>query len=485
MKISSVKIMINIVLGFCLLTSCSEDDAPHYPPPTTPDANQVGTAKIWVTGGDKGKLLAPQDDVSIVDSKETDHPSVTVNAEKQYQEIEGFGAALTGSSAYVMKTQMNASQRNNLLSDLFDPKAGIGLDYLRLTIGSSDFSLSDFTYDDMPYGQEDPDLTNFSIARDEANVIPIVNAILSLNPKVKLMGSPWSPPAWMKDSQSLNGGKLKPEWYETYANYFVKYIRAYARHGLKIDAVTPQNEPLHEDNYPTTRMEAPAEANFIKRLGPAIQNAELLTKIIAYDHNFDQPQYPINILQDPEAEKYVTGSAFHGYGGQVEAMSQVHNAFPEKGVYFTELSGGAFSPDFASNLRYYIRNTFIGTTRNWSKMVLFWNLALNENHGPTNNGCTDCRGVVTISPSGEVEKNEEFYSLAHFSKFVKRGAHRIDSGKFPEEANLYNVAFENPDGSKIMIVLNDSPESKTFSVIDGENRFDSTLTPRSVATIVW
>ncbi|HIB37202.1 glycoside hydrolase family 30 beta sandwich domain-containing protein [Mesonia sp.] len=479
------KIFLSIAIAATLI-ACSDDDTKSYPPPTTGGSgNEVGTAQIWVTSGDQSRLLSAQDNLSIIDNNETTYPSISINESEQMQEIEGFGAALTGSSAYLINN-LNAAQKNSLLSDLFNVESGAGMSYLRLTMGASDFSLGDFTYNDLPQGQEDATLANFSIAQDEAHVIPVANSILSINPEVKFMGSPWSAPAWMKTNESLYGGKLVSQWYETYANYFVKYIQAYQTNGITIDAVTPQNEPLHTAGYPTMRMEADEQADFIKNaLGPAFAEENISTKIIAYDHNFDEPGYPMTVLDDADANQYVSGSAFHAYAGQVSAMSQVHNAYPDKGLYFTEISGGEWSTDFSSNLRWYTQNILIGTTKNWSKTALFWNLALDENHGPTNNGCQDCRGVVTINSSGEIEKNEEYYAIAHFSKFVRPGAYRIGSSNFPDNSGLSGVAFQNPDGSKVLIVLNETPSSKTFSAIMGENRFDGTIAQESVATITW
>lgn len=476
--------LATVVLG--TLLSCSDNDKPYYPPPSSnTNGNEVGTAQIWVTSGDKSRLISAQEDLSIIDNTTTNYPAITVDAGQQYQEIEGFGAALTGSSAYVIN-QLGGSQRSALLQNLFDDQNGIGINYVRLTIGSSDFSLNDFTYDDMPSGQTDVNLDNFSIAPDMTNVVPVLQNMLAVNADIKVMGSPWSAPAWMKTNQSLYGGKLQTQYYEVYANYLRKYIDAYGANGIAIDAITPQNEPLHESGYPTMRMEATEQANFIKNaLGPVFANHGIATKIIAYDHNFDRADYPMTVLADADANQYVAGSAFHAYAGDASAMSQVHNAYPDKGLYFTEISGGSWSPDFTANLNWYVRNILIASVNNWSKNVLFWNLALNENHGPTNNGCEDCRGVVTVSGSGEVTFNEEYYAIGHFSKFVKPGAHRINSTSFDSSTGLYNVAFVNPDGTKVLVVLNESPSAKTFSALVGENRFDCTIPQESVATITW
>ncbi|MDT0642781.1 glycoside hydrolase family 30 beta sandwich domain-containing protein [Zunongwangia sp. F363] len=483
-----LKKYVILAAGLGILSlSCSGDDEPTYEPPAPPApvGEVVGQAKIWTTTGTGSKLLGRQDDVDIYDSTEGENPSITVDASQQYQEIEGFGAALTGSSAYVIN-RMDANQKNALLTDLFDPETGIGLSYLRLTMGASDFSLSDFTYNDVPQGQQDPDLSEFSIAEDEKHVIPVLKDILQISSDVGIMASPWSAPAWMKTSQSLYGGSLEERWYDTYADYFVKYIDAYASQGIEVNAVTPQNEPLHEAGYPTMKMEAAAQASFIKNsLGPTFEEQGINTKIIAYDHNFDEPGYPIAVLSDEEAYEYVDGVAFHAYAGNVSAMGEVHEAFPDKGLYFTEVSGGEWATGFAENLKWNMRNILIGTTKNWSKTALFWNLALNESFGPTNNGCEDCRGVVTVSGSGEIDKNVEYYSLAHFSKFIRPGAHRISSTEFDSSTGLQSVAFQNTDGSLVLVVLNDSGSTKSFSVINEEESFSSSLEANSVQTIVW
>jgi glucosylceramidase len=486
MKKSFVYIGLAAFLFSC---SSSEDGSGNPGPPVTPveTGTVIGTANVWITNGDQTKLMSKQaSGASIYDTNATTDPSVSVDFSQQYQEIEGFGAALTGSSAIVINGMAPAA-KDALIKDLFSSTEGIGLSYMRLTIGASDFSANNFSYNDLPEGSTDAALANFSIAQDETDVIPVLQAILAYSPNIKLMGSPWSAPAWMKTSGSMNGGSLKPEWYDTYGNYFVKYINAYAVHGISIAAITPQNEPLHEINtYPTMKMTAIEQADFIKNsLGPKFQAAGLNTKIIAYDHNFDVPSYPLTVLGDSEAAQYVDGSAFHAYGGDVSAMTQVHAAFPNKNLYFTEVSGGEWSPNFAENLKWSIGNIFIGTTRNWSKNVLLWNLALNSNYGPTNGGCMNCRGVVTVNSSGAVTKNVEYYALAHFSKFIKPGAKRVNSTNFDNSLNMQNVAFVNTDGSKVLVVLNSSTTARKFAVKVDDKKIVYTLEPTAVATIVW
>jgi glucosylceramidase len=469
------------------LTGCAHKEKDPGPGPPKQPA-EIGKAHVWLTSGDKSKLLSKESDVSVTEIAGTDFPTITVDENEKLQEIDGFGAALTGSSAYVINKELNSSQRNSLLQDLFDPDDGIGISYLRMTIGASDFSLTDYTYDDMPAGETNFSLANFSIARDQEDVVPVFKQILAVAPDIKIMGSPWSPPAWMKTNESLKGGNLRTDAYDAYATYFVKYIQAFADEGITVDAVTPQNEPLYSTAaYPCMEMSATEQANFVKNsLGPAFAAAGLTTKIISYDHNWDNTAYAISILDDPAAAPFVSGSAFHAYGGNVSAMTVVHNAHPEKDLYFTEISGGEWATNFSDNIQWYMANIFIGTTKNWSKNALLWNLALDENHGPKNNGCGDCRGVVTInSTSGAVTKNEEYYSLAHFAKFVRPGAFRISSTPFEASTKLDHVAFINPDGSKVLVVSNADTVPKSFVVKFGDAQILYFIQAASVVTIVW
>jgi len=383
---------------------------------------------------------------------------------------------------------MDTGQRAELLTDLFDPEEGIGISYLRLTIGASDFSLSDYTYDDMPAGQTDFELENFSLDNDRADLIPVLKEIVQISPEINLMGSPWSPPAWMKTNGNLKGGQLKTNSYSVYADYFAKYIQEMATEGITISAITPQNEPLYYwADYPCMQMQPIEQLNFIKNhLGPKFQAQGINTKIIIYDHNWDNANYPISILNDPEAKSFIAGSAFHAYGGEVSAMTTVHSAHPDKDLYFTEISGGAWATNFSDNLMWNTRNIFIGTALNWSKNALLWNLALDQNWGPQNNGCSDCRGVVTINnPGGQVTKNEEYFAIAHFSKFVRPGAVRIAFSLPQGLSDLEAAAFQNADGSKALVVCNNGNTDSTFGVKQGISYFSYTIPGKSVATIVW
>jgi glucosylceramidase len=444
--------------------------------------------EVWLTKGDRTKLLSKESDLPILNSVTGDWPIIEVDTTVQYQTIDGYGAALTGSSAYLMNRHLSPQARQTLINDLFHPEEGIGISFVRLTMGASDFSLSDFSYNDMPPGSTDFALENFSLSQDLYDVVPVLLEILAVAPDLKLMGSPWSPPAWMKTTGSMIGGKLRRDCYDVYARYFVRYIQEMQELGINIHSVTPQNEPLFfTATYPCMEMQAGDQLVFVRDyLGPHFKAAGLETKIIIYDHNWYVTDYAISILNDELARNFIAGTAFHGYGGHVSAMSEVHAAHPDKELHFTEISGGEWAIEFASNLMWYMQNIFIGTARNWSRSAMMWNLALNEEHGPQNNGCPNCRGVVTINENtGQITFNEEYYAIGHFSKFVRPGARRVGLLIPQGLTNIDAVAFINENGEKVFIAANYGNDFKTFTVRQGGRLFTYTLPGRSVATITW
>jgi len=410
--------------------------------------------------------------------------SIKVDPSKVYQTIDGYGWALTGGSAQHI-VHMSAPARAALLKDLISTRdTHIGGSYLRISIGASDLNDHVFSYDDMPSGQTDTSLSHFDLGPDKIDVIPVLKEILFINPDIKILGSPWSAPAWMKTNNDTRGGSLKPEYYGAYARYFVKYIRAMAKEGIRIDAITVQNEPLHPGNNPSMYMPAPEQAAFVKGfLGPAFKEAGIKTKIIIYDHNCNKPEYPISILDDPEARKYIDGSAFHLYEGKIEAMSKVHDAYPDKNLYFTEQWVGA-PGDFTKDIQEHIRNLIIGATRNWSRNVIEWNLAADPHSNPHTDrgGCDRCLGAVTID-GDKVTRNPAYYIVAHAAKFVRPGSVRIGSETTDE--SLPNVAFRTPSNKRVLIVLNTAATSRTFTIVDGKGRSQQTLNPGAVATYVW
>ena len=442
---------------------------------------------VWITTADHTRALAPSPPARFA-GQASARPQIVVDDTQRFQEIVGFGASLTDSSAWLIQHTLDARQRDALLEELFGREGnGLGLSFSRLTIGASDFSRHHYSLNDTPDGTPDPDLKHFSIDQNRGDVIPVARAMLAINPQLKIMASPWSAPGWMKDSNSLIQGRLLPQYYDAFSRYLLRYVDAYAAEGIPIFALTVQNEPDYEPkDYPGMRLNAPARARLIgDHLGPMIARRGSGPLIFDWDHNWDKPEEPLGVLSDPVAGNYVDAVAWHCYGGDVAAQSPVHDAFPDKDAYMTECSGGDWEPVRSGGLPLQMKNIIIRSMRHWARGALFWNLALDENNGPYAGGCHTCRGVVTIdSRTGEITRTDEYYALAHASRFVRPGAHRIASSGPTDD--LDNVAFRNADdGSLVLLVSNSAIQPRRFSVAHGERRFAYTLPARSVATFVW
>jgi glucosylceramidase len=464
------------------------------------ELQEIRPIQVWLTTGDQAKLLAREPNIALTYNVHfaVRLPVIAVDPDKPYQQVVGFGAAMTDASAYLIN-RLAASDRETLLQDLFGRDNGIGLSFMRVPMGASDFSMRHYSYDDVPVGQTDSTLDHFSIDPDRVDKLPLIRRALAINPQLKVMASPWSVPGWMKSTNSLIAGTLLPRFYDSFADYFVKFIHAYEAEGVPVYAISLQNEPNYEPaNYPGMRLDPAARARVIgNHLGPRFARAGVHTLIWDWDHNWDLPQQPIDVLADTNARKYVQGVAWHCYRGDVSAQSTVHDAHPDKDAYFSECSGGEWSPKFADDLKWFVQTLIIGATRNWARGVLLWNLALDENYGPHLGGCGNCRGVVTInSVTGKYTRNVEYYALAHASKFVHPGAHRLASSS---DSTLASVAFRNEDGTKVVIVLNPGKAETMFglrwgpaSVSSSEagsfprnEAFAYTLPAGSVATFVW
>ena len=462
----------------------SPSAATSTPVPVVPVRTPV---QVWVTTGDQAKLLSHEANVSMGADSATLLPVLTVDPTTTYQRMIGFGAAFTDASVYLMQRKMTPAQREALLQDLFGRTTGIGLSFARVPMGASDFSLRHYSYDDVSDGRPDSALTGFSIDVDRADKLPVITRALAINPQLTLVASPWSAPAWMKTSGRLITGTLKPEWYTSFANYFVKFVQAYAAEGVPIAAVTLQNEPAFEPpDYPGMRLDPPARAAVIGGfVGPAFAKAGLTTQIWDWDHNWDMPQQPLAVLGDSTARRYIQGVAWHCYAGDVSDQISVHDAYPDKDVYFTECAGGDWAQVFGDNLKFNVGQLVIGSTRGWARGVALWNLALDERNGPHTGGCGNCRGVMTINSStGDAFRNVEYFALAHASKFVRPGALRIASSSGVE--GLQSVAFQNADdASKVLIVLNGAALSRTFMVRTADRAFTYALPAGAVATFFW
>jgi glucosylceramidase len=401
--------------------------------------------------------------------------------------MDGFGAALTDSSAWLLRNRLGQSQRTALLQELFGPPPGLDFNLLRITIGASDFSLQHYTLDDMPAGEPDPQLQHFNIVAEQRDVIPVLRTILAIRPGVRIIASPWSAPAWMKTSANLIGGTLLEQYEAVYADYLMHFIDAFESAGIPIYALTVQNEPAFEPlTYPGMLLPADARARIIGQyLGPALARRDYDTLILDWDHNWDEPDQPLGVLADPDAQRYVGGVAWHCYRGDPGMQTRVHRAFPHKSVYLTECSGGDWPSARNGELLLFARNIVMAAISNWAGGVVYWNLALDENHGPHAGGCDLCKGVVTIdSKTGAVSRNDEYYAFAHFSRFVLPGAVRVGSTNVRE--GIHEVAFQNPDGGSVVLVaVNGNAKAQRLSVKQNDLRFHYDLPAGGVATFVW
>jgi glucosylceramidase len=447
-------------------------------------AAQKTSVNWWLTNPDNTVVLQQQKAMTPSAKAGSTKPVITVNDKEVFQTMDGFGFALTGGSAAPI-IKMSKESRKALLNELFTTTGNnIGVSYLRVSIGASDLNDHVFSYDDLLEGETDTAMKQFNLGPDKKDVIPVLKEILAIAPKIKILGSPWSPPAWMKTNHDTRGGRLKPEYYAAYAKYFVLYIQGMAKEGITIDAITVQNEPLHPGNNPSLLLPAPDEAIFIKdHLGPAFKKSGIKTKIIIYDHNADRPDYPIDILNDKVARKYIDGSGFHLYGGDIEALTEVHNEHPDKHIYFTEQM--VVQPDAANgfHIAHPVERVIIGACRNWCKNVLLWNLAADPENKPFTDrgGCSMCQGAITID-GDKVTRNLAYYALAHASKFVPAGSVRIGS---TASDSLHNVAFKTPSGKMVLLVANTSGQDQNFSISYKSQAIAAQLKKGAVATYVW
>lgn len=468
------------------------------------EASHAPQARVWVTTPDRAELLHERPRVTF-GTTPSPHPTIVVDPDRTYQAMDGFGASITDSSAELL-AGLAPAVRAETMRKLFDPVHGIGVSFLRQPVGSSDFTAAEehYTYDDVPAGQTDFALRHFSIGRDEAKILPLLREAKRLNPRLKVMATPWSPPAWMKTTGSLVGGQLKddPRIYDAYARYLVKFVQAYTSAGVPIDFLSVQNEPQNRkpDAYPGTDLPVAAQIEVIEALGPKLKAASPRTRILGFDHNWAthpndgtaEADYPYQVLRS-RAAKWVAGTAYHCYYGDPSAQTALHNAFPDKGIWFTECSGSRGLTDppakvFRDTLTWHARNVVLGTTRNWARSAVNWNIALDSTGGPHNGGCGTCTGLVTVQPDGSVTTDAEYYTIGHLAKFVRPGARRIASTSFGTtgwNGQIMDAAFRNPDGSTALVVHNENDEPRSFAVNAGDRTFEYTLPGGALATFTW
>lgn len=494
----NIKTLLISALTIGSLGMCSCDNSVKIGPQPTPDpVPEEGTdVKMITTTSNRAKDLT----VSGIAFSKKDNMSpscITILPEEQYQTMDGFGVAVTGSTCYNL-LKMSPEDRKSFLEVTFDPVNGYGFSYVRISIGCSDFSLSEYTCCDKE------GIGNFSLTKEETDyVIPVLKEILAINPSLKIMGTPWTPPKWMKvkDLQSLEpfdswtSGSLNPRYYADYGEYFVKWIKAFEQNGIKIYSVTPQNEPLNRGNSASCYMPWEEERDFIKNgLGPALKNAGLDVKVYAFDHNYNydnidsQKGYPVNIYADGEAADYLDGAAYHNYGGDKEELISVHNAAPGMDLVFTETSIGTWNNgrDLSARLLDDMEQVALGTVNRWCKGVIVWNLMLDEERGPNRpGGCQTCFGAVDINHDyTTITRNSHYYIIAHMSSVVKPGAVRVGTKGFTTNGLTY-TAFRNTDGSFALVASNNNSMAISFTVDDGVHHFSTTVPAKSAVSYAW
>ena len=461
------------LIGLALTAGCASLPTPAPAP-----------AEMWLTTADETQKLAPQPLVAPA-GPATGDEAVAIDSTHRFQQMHGFGAAMTDASA-ILLSKLPPDRRRAVMAELFGRSdGGLGLSFTRLTVGASDFSPTHYSYDDTPGNLPDPELKYFSIEPARQYVLPRMREALAINPELKVMISPWSPPAWMKTSHSLIQGQLLPQYYPAFADYLARTVEGFGREGVPVAMLTIQNEPDFEpDSYPGMRVNPLQRAEIIGRhVGPLLEARGIRAQILDYDHNWDKPGLPLTVLADPVARRYVAGVAWHCYEGDVAAQSTVHDAFPDKDAWETECSGGEWSPKFAETLGWMTDKLIIGAANNWSRGTLLWNLALDPKHGPHDGGCSDCRGVITIDPaSGAITRNVEYYVLGHASRFVLPGAYRVAAAKRGEGVEA--AAFLNRDGSRVAILYRKAGEGPVTLAVDGE-RYSVPLPVGGVATVRW
>lgn len=473
-------------------------------------ASSSAPVNVWVTTANGQMKLSPQPALAFSSATPTSE-AVVVDPTRTFQSMTGFGGSITDSSAHLLYT-LPPLQRDQVMHMLFDPTTGDGLDFLRQPVGASDMvaTSQDYTYDDMPAGQTDYRQQQFSIAHDETQILPLLRQAKAINPHTTIMAAPWSPPAWMKTGASLIGGRLidQPRIYFSYALYLLKFIEAYRDQGVAVDYISVQNEPQNRTPaaYPGTDMPSWQEEKVIEDLGPMLQSAHLDTKILAYDHNWqehpndvaatppdettDINSYPQNVLNSPAA-RWISGVAFHCYYGDPGAMTAFHKQYPNVEIFETECSGNQSSDPantFSDTLKWHARNLELGSTRNWAQSVVNWNIALDPGGGPHLGGCGTCTGIVTIGPGTTVTPNAEYFALGHLSRFVQPGAVRIASTSFGTtgwNGQIMDVAFVNPDRSTVLVAHNENDNPQSFSVSENGQSFGYTMPGASLATFVW
>jgi len=496
MKRKNNNTMIYTLLLSCLITatSCNRDS---YKPSASDNIKDKGDVTIYTTTNTRSQDFT-KGYIDFSTKFNMSPNTITLDPTQKFQTMDGFGAAITGSTCYNLM-KMSKEDRTKFLTETFSDEKGMGMNYIRIAIGCSDFSLSEYTCWDKE-GKE-----NFALQFEEKQyILPVLKEILAINPSIKIMGSPWTPPKWMKVNNltdlkpfdSWTSGQLNPKHYQDYGWYFVQWLQAMKKEGVTVSSITVQNEPLNRGNSASLYMTWQEQQAFIKQaLGPQLKAAALETKIYAFDHNYnydniaDQNDYPVKIYNDAGAASYIAGAAFHNYGGDKAELLDIHNQRPDKELVFTETSIGEWNEgrNLEKRLMEDMREVALGTVNNWSRAVIVWNLMLDTDKGPNREGgCQTCYGAVDISKSNfkNITRNSHYYIVGHLSSVVKSGAVRIGAKGYTAEGLVY-TAFQNKDGSYAIVLLNDAEENRKITISDSKNHFSYEVPAKSVVSYRW
>lgn len=466
------------------------DPTPDPQPPVTPGEQLKAAVYTTSVAGARMK----ESELTLQKPEDVNFYKVNLDG-NSYQTVDGFGLAITQASCYNLLV-MKAEDREAFLEEIFSREKGIGSSLIRVCIGGSDFSLDEFTWCDTP-GME-----HFAVhPLDQEYLFPILDQIMAINPDVKLIGSPWSCPRWMKMAENggaydaWTGGRLNPVYYEDYATYFVKWVKEMESRGYPVMAVTLQNEPLNRGNSMSLYMPWEDQRDFLKVVGPAFEKAGLKTKILLFDHNYNydnmapQADYPLKIFADADAARYAAGSAWHNYGGSVSALDKIHSEYPDKEIYFTEASIGTWNYSFDGCLITDFRDIFLGTLSRYGKGVTLWNLMLDDEHKPYRpGGCNTCWGAVTI-PSGNhaysaLVRNSHYYNVAHCSKVLQPGAVRLGTSGY-STAGLTYQWYRNPDGSYALLLLNEGSSEALVNFVGAKAAVPCKVPAKAIQSILW
>ncbi|MCD1259726.1 carbohydrate-binding protein [Paenibacillus athensensis] len=430
--------------------------------------------------GDGARQLTQQSSLDLTAiGNDPDATTIAINPGKKYQSIMGMGSSLEESTIFNL-TKMSDSKQQELLTRLASPDNGIGISMTRVTIGTADFTARKFySYDDMPAGQTDPELQHFSIQNDiDFGIIPTLQKLVAIHPDMKFFASPWSPPGWMKTTDSMIKGEVKDEYLPILAKYYVKFIQAYQAQGIHISAMTLQNEPLLEIEYPSTKMSWQQEAKLATLLHQELENAGLDVKLWIFDHNFnDTMNYPAPLLADAANRAAVDGTAFHDYSGDPSMMSQLHDLYPDENIYLTERA--VWGTAGADRMAQYFRN--------WAKSYNSWVTMLDSDIS-THQWVGTPDPTMIIQDSGHPDEywlTPEYYMLGNYSKFVKPDYIRIDSD-YGSKEHVTNVSFMSPDEKTIVsIVVNQTDTAQKFKMVSDGTQIAAEIPAKSVVTYKW